>query len=84
MKRTRGKKGHFGGPENSSENKGSSLKNKQDLNPLPEVKKIRLKNVNKAIIGQTNIKSKFEQLKELVLKKLRNYNRNIFLCPPQK
>ena len=31
-----------GSPENSSENKGSSLKNKQDLNPLSEVKKIKI------------------------------------------
>ena len=47
------------------------MKNKQDLNPLSEVKNLRLKNVNKAIIGQININSisyKFNQLKELVLK----------------
>ena len=49
----------------------SNLKNKQDLNPLSVVKNLRLKNVNKTIIGQINIKSissKFNQLKELVLK----------------
>ena len=47
------------------------MKNKQDLNPLLLVKNLRLKNVNKAIIRQININSissKFNQLKELVLK----------------
>ena len=60
-----------GSPENSSENKDSNLKKKQDLNPLSVVKYLRLKNVNKTIIGQININSissKFNQLKELVLK----------------
>ena len=32
-----------GTPENSSENKDSNLKNKQDLNPLSVVKNLRLK-----------------------------------------
>ena len=60
-----------GSPENSFENKDSNLKNKQDLNPQSVVKNLRLKNVNKTIIGQRNINStssKFNQLKELVLK----------------
>ena len=55
----------------SSENKDSDLKNKQDLNPLSVVKNLGLKNGNKIIIGQVNINSilsKFNQLKELVLK----------------
>ena len=39
-----------GSPENSSENKESNLKNKQDLNPLSVVKNIILKSVNKTII----------------------------------
>ena len=57
--------------ENSSENKDTNLKNKQYLNPLSEVKSLRLKNINKTIIGQININSissKFKQLKELVLR----------------
>ena len=47
------------------------MKNKQDLNPLSVVNNLRLKNVNKAIIGQININSissSFNELKELVLK----------------
>ena len=51
----------------------TNLKNKQDLNPFSIVKKLRLKNVNTTIIGQININfvsSKFNQLKELVLKHL--------------
>ena len=62
-----------GSPENSSENTDSSLKNKQDLNSLSEVKKLRLKNVNKTVRGQINIAlilSKFDQLKKLVLKQV--------------
>ena len=58
-------------PENSYENKDSNLKNKQDLNLLSEVKNLRLKNINKTIKGKININSissKFDQLKELVLK----------------
>ena len=60
-----------GSPENSSENKDSYQKNKQHLNPLSVVKNLRLKNVNKTIKGQVNVNyilSKFNQLKELVLK----------------
>ena len=55
----------------SSENKDSDLKNKEDLNPLSVVKNLGLKNGSKIIIGQININSilsKFNQLKELVLK----------------
>ena len=47
------------------------MKNKQDSHPLSEVKTLKLKNVNKTIIGQINISSilsKLDQLKELVLK----------------
>ena len=58
-----------GCPENSSENKDSDLKNKQDINPLSVVKNSRLKNANKTIKGQVTINSfssKFNQLKELV------------------
>ena len=47
-----GKGVDIGSPENSSENKDSNLKNKQDLSPLSEVKNLRLKNVNKIIVGQ--------------------------------
>ena len=60
-----------GSRENSSENTDSNLKNKQDLNPLSIVKNLRLKNVSKTMIGQmdiNSISSKFNQLKELVLK----------------
>ena len=60
-----------GSHQKSSENNDSNLENKQDLNPLLELKNLRLKNVNKVIIGQININStsfKFNQLKELVLK----------------
>ena len=41
-----------GSPENTCENKDSNLKNKQDLNPFIEVKKLRLKNVNMTLAGQ--------------------------------
>lgn len=47
------------------------MKNKQDLNPLSAVKLIKIENVNKTIIEQTNINSilsKFDLLKELILK----------------
>ena len=57
--------------KNSSKNKDSDLENKQALNPLSVVKNLRLKNLNKTIIGQININSissKFNQLKVLVLK----------------
>ena len=59
--------------QNRSIDKGSSenTDSKQDLNPLSVVKNLKLKNVNKAIIGQININSispKFNQLKKLVLK----------------
>ena len=38
-------------------NENSNLKNKQNLNPLSEVKNLRLKNVNKTIKGEININS---------------------------
>ena len=41
------------------------------LDPLSVIKNLRLRNVNKVIIGNVNINSlpkKFEQLKELVIK----------------
>ena len=53
-------------------NENSNLKNKQNLNPLSEVKNLRLKNVNKTIKGEININSissKFNQLSKLVLKR---------------
>ena len=53
--------------EDSSENKDYNLKNKQHLNPLPEVKNLRSKNFNKTITGQihiNSISSNFDQLKE--------------------
>ena len=59
-----------GSPEKSSEKKDSSLKSKQDINLLSEVKNVRLKNVSKRIIGQIKINSTSTQLKELVLKLL--------------
>ena len=43
-----------GSPENSSENKDSDLKNRQDLNPLSVVKNLRLKNINKTIPSHKN------------------------------
>ena len=45
--------------------------NDASLDPLSEIKNLRLRNVNKVIIGNININSlpnKFEQLKELVIK----------------
>ena len=45
--------------------------NDASLDPLSKIKKLRLRNINKAIIGNINISSllnKFEQSKELVMK----------------
>ena len=45
--------------------------NDASLDPLSEIKNLRLRNVNKVIIGNININSlpnKFEQLNELVIK----------------
>ena len=45
--------------------------NNASLDPLSAIKNLRLRNVNKVIIGNININSlpnKFEQLKELVIK----------------
>ena len=45
--------------------------NDASLDPLSAIKNLRLRNVNKVIIGNININSlpnKFEQLKELVIK----------------
>ena len=47
------------------------MHNNASLDPLSEIKNLRLTNVNKIIIGNININSllnKFEQLKELVIK----------------
>ena len=57
--------------ENKLSDRSEQSINDASLDPLSEVKNLRLRNVNKVIIGNININSlpnKFEQLKELVMK----------------
>ena len=57
--------------DNELGDKSDGSINDASLDPLSEIKNLRLRNVNKVIIGNININSlpnKFEQLKELVIK----------------
>ena len=57
--------------ENNLSGKSGGSINDASLDPLSEIKKLRLRNINKAVIGNININSlpnKFEQLKKLVMK----------------
>ena len=57
--------------ENNLSGKSCGSINDASLDPLSEIKKLRLRNINKAVIGNININSlpnKFEQLKKLVMK----------------
>ena len=57
--------------ENKLSDKSDKFNNDASLNALLEIENLGLKNVNKIINGNINIKSlsnKFEQLKELVMK----------------
>lgn len=57
--------------ENKLSDKSDKFNNDSSLNALLEIENLELKNVNKIINGNINIKSlsnKFEQLKELVMK----------------
>ena len=57
--------------ENKLSDKSDKFINDASLNALLEIENLGLKNVNKIINGNVNIKSlsnKFEQLKELVMK----------------
>ena len=57
--------------ENKLSDKSDGSINDASLDPLLEIKNLRLRNVNKVIIDNININSlpnKFEQLKELVMK----------------
>ena len=57
--------------ENKVSDKSDKFINDASLNALLEIENLGLKNVNKIINGNINIKSlsnKFEQLKELVMK----------------
>ena len=57
--------------ENKLSDKSDKFNNDASLNALLEIENLELKNVNKIINGNINIKSlsnKFEQLKELVMK----------------
>ena len=57
--------------ENNLSNKSDRSINDASLDSLSEIKSLRLRNINKVIIGNINIKvfpDKFERLKELVMK----------------
>ena len=57
--------------DNELGDKSDGSINDASLDPLSEIKNLRLRNVNKVIIGNININSlpnKFEQLNELVIK----------------
>ena len=57
--------------ENNLSNKSDRSINDASLDSLSEIKNLRLRNINKVIIGNINIKAfpdKFERLKELVMK----------------
>ena len=57
--------------DNELGDKSDGSINDASLDPLSEIKNLRLRNVNKVVIGNLNINllpNKFEQLKELVIK----------------
>ena len=57
--------------ENNLSNKSDRSINDASLDSLSEIKNLKLRNINRVIIGNININAfpdKFEQLKELVMK----------------